>query len=265
MVKNPKVVFIGAGNVASHLAPAIEHSNAGRVVQVYSPTLSHAAELASKMNSAEAINDCAFIDRNADIYIVSIKDDCIAPLVDSLAGSFPENALWVHTSGSVPMDVLAPLSSKYGVYYPMQTFSKDAPLAMTEVPMFVEGCNSSVEEEIWKFAERTFTKVYHADSDLRRKMHIAAVFSCNFTNYMWVIADEILHKEGLGFDVMKPLLEETMRKAFASSPEAGQTGPAVRGDAKIMECHKSMLNEHDREVYELLSQKIYEHFSKSQH
>lgn len=264
-MSNPKVVFIGAGNVASHLAPAIERSGAGSVCQVYSPTLAHASELASKLESAEAINDLAQMDGQADIYIVSIKDDCIIPLVNSLSGSLTGNALWMHTSGTVPMDVLAPLTSRYGVYYPMQTFSKDAALDMSVVPMFIEGCDSETEDAIRKFAEKTFAKVYHADSDLRRKMHIAAVFSCNFTNYMWVIADKILREEGLGFDVMKPLLEETMRKAFATSPEAGQTGPAVRGDAKVMKCHESMLDSHDREIYQLLSQRIFEHFNKSKH
>ncbi len=259
----PSVVFIGAGNVASHLAPAIERSGSGNVIQVYSPTFSHAAELASRLKCAEVISDLAHIDRNANIYIVSIKDDGISPLVDSLAKTLQSRALWMHTSGSVPMDVFSPLTSRYGVYYPMQTFSKNAPLDMSEVPLFVEGNSEEVEYEIKEFAKKTFANVYHADSELRRKMHVAAVFSCNFTNYMWAIADELLSKEGLGFDVMKPLVEETMRKAFTVSPRYGQTGPAVRGDVNIMEYHKSMLPEREREIYDMLSCKIYEQFSAS--
>ncbi len=258
---SPDIVFIGAGNVASHLAPAIERSGAGCIKQVYSHTLAHASELASKLKSAVPIDDQSQIIPDADIYIISIKDDGIVPLVDALAGKMSRNALWVHTSGSIAMEVLAPLTERYGVYYPMQTFSKEALLDMAKVPLFVEGNTPDVEAQIQEFAEKVFANVYHADSDLRRKMHIAAVFSCNFTNYMWVIADELLRKEGLSFDVMRPLLEETMRKAFASSPEKGQTGPAVRGDTRVMDRHKSMLSERDREIYELISRRIFEHFN----
>ncbi|MDE6117740.1 MAG: NAD(P)-binding domain-containing protein, partial [Duncaniella sp.] len=157
----PSVVFIGAGNVASHLAPAIERSGSGNVIQVYSPTFSHAAELASRLKCAEVISDLAHIDRNANIYIVSIKDDGISPLVDSLAKTLQSRALWMHTSGSVPMDVFSPLTSRYGVYYPMQTFSKNAPLDMSEVPLFVEGNSEEVEYEIKEFAKKTFANVYH--------------------------------------------------------------------------------------------------------
>ena len=257
----PDIVFIGAGNVASHIAPAIERSGAGRIRQVYSRTFNYAQALAEKLRDAKATDDLSQILPDADIYIISIKDDSIGEIAQKLS---PNNALWLHTSGSVNMEVLSALSPRYGVFYPMQTFSKNAPLEMSEVPLFIEGSSQEVEKEIESFAAKTFDKVYHADSELRRKMHIAAVFSCNFTNYMWVIADELLRKEGLTFDVMKPLMEETLRKAFANTPEQGQTGPAVRGDKNIMEKHEALLSESDREVYRLLSDRIFTHFNTVQ-
>ncbi len=257
----PDIVFIGAGNVASHIAPAIERSGAGRIRQVYSRTFNNAQALAEKLRDAKATDDLSQILPDADIYIISIKDDSIGEIAQKLS---PNNALWLHTSGSVNMEVLSALSPRYGVFYPMQTFSKNAPLEMSEVPLFIEGSSQEVEKEIESFAAKTFDKVYHADSELRRKMHIAAVFSCNFTNYMWVIADELLRKEGLTFDVMKPLMEETLRKAFANTPEQGQTGPAVRGDKNIMEKHEALLSESDREVYRLLSDRIFTHFNTVQ-
>ncbi len=257
----PEIVFLGSGNVATHIAPAIEQSGAGHVCQVYSRTRANARDLASKLISAEYTDNLSDIVPDADIYIISVKDDGILPIIKALQ---PNNALWLHTSGSVDMDVLSEVSSEYGVFYPMQTFSKNASLDMTQVPLFVEGVNQETENKIRRFAELIFTNVYHADSELRRKMHVAAVFSCNFTNYMWVIADELLRKEGLSFDVMKPLMEETLRKAFANPPEQGQTGPAVRGDEQIMRKHEALLPSSEREIYHLISSRIYEHFNVKQ-
>lgn len=254
----PKVVFIGSGNVASHLAPAIEKCGDGQVIQVYSRNLDNARSLSNKLKSATVTDNLADIQNDADIYIVSVKDDCIPEIVE---GMTPNDALWVHTSGSVGMEALSPLSRRYGVFYPMQTFSKTTHLNLSEVPLFIEGSNSKVESEIRTFAENVFSSVIHADSELRRKMHIAAVFCCNFTNYLWAIADELLRKEGLSFKIMEPLIMETMRKALSISPEKGQTGPALRGDLKIMSKHEEMLPEQERLIYKLLSDSIYQHFN----
>lgn len=254
----PHVVFIGSGNVATHLAREIEKCHAGHISQVYSRNLDNARLLADKLESAEAINELSQIQSDADIYVISVKDDGIAELIEKLPSN---NALWLHTSGSVPMEALSKLSSRYGVFYPMQTFSKNACLDMSEVPLFVEGVTNDIETEISDFASKIFQHVYHADSELRRKMHIAAVFSCNFTNYMWVIADELLQKEGLSFDIMRPLIKETLHKALTNSPEKGQTGPAIRGDKHIMEKHQALLPEPEREIYRLISTHIFNHFN----
>lgn len=256
------IVFIGSGNVASHLAPAIDATDGYDVRQIYSPTPAHAATLASRLKNAVPVNEINDIITDADIYIISIKDDEISHFVDSFKGKSLNNALWMHTSGSVRMDVLSPLSDSYGVFYPLQTFSKDSKVDVSNVPLFIEGDTPEVENIIRQFAERTFTEIYHADSELRKKMHIAAVFACNFTNYMWTIADDILRNEGLSFMVIRPLLEETLRKAFADSPEKGQTGPAVRGDINVMKKHEALLRGDRREIYRQLSMSIYNHFNK---
>lgn len=252
MVK--RIVFIGAGNVAYHLAPAIERSNAGTIVQVYSRTLASAKALSDRLSSATPVNSTSEIIPDADIYIVSLSDDALGGLIPHLPRN---NALWLHTSGSLPMEVLSAMSPRYGVYYPLQTFSKSVELDMEEIPVFVEGCSETVSLEIERFASQTFHRVFHADSTLRRKMHIAAVFACNFTNYMWTIAEDLLHKEGLSLDVLKPLLEETLRKAMQSSPANGQTGPAKRGDRQVMDKHIEMLPPDTAKIYSDLSTAIY--------
>lgn len=219
-----KAVIIGAGNVASHIGPAI--NDAGFcVAQIYSRTLAHANALAEKIG-AVATNRIDDIYADADIYVVSLSDDAILPFVKQMA---PNDALWVHTSGSVGMEVLSELTSRYGVFYPMQTFSKGVTLDMSAVPLFIEGCNADVEGEIRSIGEQIFAHVYHADSELRRRMHIAAVFSCNFTNYMWVLASELLQKEGLSFDVMRPSLRRRCGRLLQTLRQPARPGPRCEG------------------------------------
>lgn len=252
-MSKPNIVMIGAGNVASHLAPAISEAGAGNIVQVYSRTMDSARSLAGKLPDAMPTDSLRDIRRDADIYILSVKDDAIPQIVGALPKT---SALYLHTSGSVGMEALAPLSDSFGVFYPLQTFSKNVSLDMKSVPLFVEGSTPEVEAQIREFGERVFKSVYHADSEIRKKMHISAVFACNFTNHLWTVAENQLAREGLPFDVLRPLLEETLRKAFVNSPSASQTGPAVRGDRNIVDAHLSMLNGTEKELYRILSESI---------
>ncbi len=250
------IVVIGAGNVASHLAPAIDATGAGRVTQVYSRTYESAEALARKLPGAVAICNIDEIQEDADVYLISLSDDAIVPFLNKLPLGIGRNALWLHTSGSVGMEVLSQVTDRYGVFYPLQTFSKNVELDINAVPLFIEGNTEEVEREIREFGEKVFKGIYYADSELRRKMHIAAVFACNFTNYLWIQASELLEKEGLPFDVLKPLLEETLRKSFDIGPLNAQTGPARRGDRKVTEIHKSMLEGEKSYLYGILSDSI---------
>lgn len=250
--QSPRIVVIGAGAVASHLAPALQ----GEIVQIFSRTHQSAQALASRIAGAVPVTDPADVVDDADVYLVSVADDAIGSLVDRLRGK-GANALWLHTSGSVDMEVLAPLSGRHGVFYPLQTFSKGVKLELHDIPLFIEGADTATEDDIRQLGASVFNNVYHADSELRRKMHIAAVFACNFTNHLWGIASELLQKADVPFSVLKPLLEETMRKAFeAPSPHAVQTGPAARKDRRIIGEHLSRLDGNEREIYRLISESI---------
>lgn len=247
-------VLIGSGAVASALAPALERG--GNVVweQVYSPTLAHAQWLADELRDAGATNNMKAVFSDADIYLVSVKDDAIA----AVAQQFPHNnAVWMHTSGGVPADALAPLSPNFGVFYPLQTFSKGVEVSMDCVPMFVEGSNEATENIIRSLAESIAKSVVHADSELRKRLHCAAVFACNFTNHLWSVADTILREHpGLDITYLEPLLKETLRKAMTVAPVVAQTGPARRGDTAVMERHKAMLSSDDAALYDYLSTRI---------
>lgn len=133
--------------------------------------------------------------------------------------------LWAHTSGSVPMSALSPISDTYGVFYPMQTFSKDVSVDMAKVPIFIEGSSENVTEHLKEYASLISSKVYEADSERRARLHIAAVFACNFTNRLWDISANLLKGIGLEFDTMQPLVETMLTKACAVTPHEGQTGP----------------------------------------
>lgn len=254
------IIFIGAGNVASHLAPALERSGAGHVVQVYSRNIASARGLASALENAVAIDDQSQVIPDADVYIVSLVDHAVSEVLSRI----PRNkALWLHTSGSLPMDVLESMSGSIGVFYPLQTFSKGVDVDMAEVPLFIEGSSPEVADRIRRIAERVTPKVHYADGDLRKRMHIAAVFACNFTNHMFTIADDLLRRDGLSLEVLHPLLKETVRKALNGSPAQGQTGPAVRGDREVMEAHESMLDPQLAEIYRMISASIYNRHHKS--
>lgn len=251
-----KIVFLGAGNVASHLAPALERSGVGQVSQVYSRTLDSAASLCAFLRSANPVCDVSQIETDADIYIVSLVDHAVGEALSAVPPT-RRDPLWLHTSGSLSMEVLAGRSDSFGVFYPLQTFSKDRDVDMSQVPIFIEGNTPEVTERIRTMAETVSGKVYYADGDLRRRMHIAAVFACNFTNYMFTVADDLLRADGLSLEVLHPLLAETVRKAMTGLPERGQTGPAVRGDMVVVERHASMLPDDLAEIYRLLSESIY--------
>lgn len=260
-----KIVFIGAGNVATHLAPAMEQSGAGEVCQVYSRSVESAKALCDRLRDACPVADAADICHDADVYVVSLADHAVSEVLDRIKASqagdrtaVNPNQLWLHTSGSLPMETLEPMSGEYGVFYPLQTFSRSVDVDMAEVPIFVEGSCPEVTERILRMAQRVSRKVHYADGDLRRHMHIAAVFACNFTNYMFTVADDLLKADGLSLEVLYPLIRETMRKAMdGGSPADGQTGPAVRGDRGVVDRHASMLAPDLAEIYLRLSEAIY--------
>ncbi len=246
-----KAVMIGAGNVATNLVRALSATGI-EVVQVYSHTLAHARELADTVN-AGATDDLSALEMGADIYIISVKDDAIVNVVSSI----PDNgALWVHTSGSIPMTVFEGRRQRYGVFYPMQSFSKQIATDFTEVPFFIEAVNDGVALEIEALAQRLSQRVFHATSEQRRRLHIAAVFACNFANHLWTLADDVLRDAELPFDVMLPLISTTVDKLKRLSPAESQTGPAMRRDHRVMQSHMAMLDKDKALIYKTLSDNI---------
>ena len=231
------------------------------VVQIFSHDIRNARLLADKISSNCLATNSAEKLIDADTYIVSIKDDAICPFLKKIPDS-KKNALWVHTSGSIPQDVFNKSFPQSGVLYPLQTFSKNVDIKMDEVSFFVEGSDKEVSDKIYSLAKMMSQHIYYADSELRKKLHIAAVFACNFTNYMYSLANDLLKKDNIPFSVLIPLIKETTRKVTVTAPDSAQTGPAYRGDTEIIEHHTSMLNSQEKEIYELLSNAFFKRYNK---
>lgn len=250
-----KVTLIGAGNLATQLGKSLR--KAGIIIkQVYSRTEASAREL-GELVSAEWVTDVTRLDNDADIFIFSVKDSVLCELIPRVCKGRGDK-LFLHTAGSMPMSCFENQAVNYGVFYPMQTFSKTMDVNFENIPVFIEGNSAETESLVRRLAAKLSRKVITLSSSDRKYLHLAAVWACNFTNYCYSVASDILGEHGVPFDVMLPLIKETTQKIERVSPREAQTGPAVRGDKNVMDCQLGLMNgkEDLQELYRLLSKGI---------
>ena len=255
-VQDTPIVFIGAGNLATNLAKAL-YQNGFRIVQVYSRTKEAACALAQTVEAGYT-TELSEVSKDARLYIVSLKDDAFVTLLPEIVAG-KEDALLVHTAGSIPMNIWEGKASRYGVLYPMQTFSKQREVDFNTVPFFIEASAPAEVGVLRMVAVRLSPKVYEVTSGQRRHLHLAAVFACNFANHMYALSSHILEKQGISFEVMLPLIDETAGKVHELSPTQAQTGPAVRYDENVISKHLEMLADEEslQELYEKISKSIH--------
>jgi predicted short-subunit dehydrogenase-like oxidoreductase (DUF2520 family) len=251
-----KITIIGAGNVATHLAKRL-HEKEHNILQIFNRNLEYAVFLANEING-EAINDFQKINLESDIYIISISDDAIATVAEKLATILPKTAIIAHTSGATSSKVFQPFFENYGVFYPLQTFSKNRKADFEKLPFCIEGSNQNTENQLVTLANSIALNVYLINDEQRSVLHVAAVFANNFTNYLMAISDEIVKKENIPFDLLKPLINETIAKINENSPKSMQTGPARRGDKATLATHQNYLEKYPnyQNIYKLLSEYI---------
>jgi len=248
-----RITIIGSGNVATHLAAAFK--NAGhRLVQVYSRDMQNAALLAYHVG-AEAIDNLDHINPETDLFIISVKDDAILAIAETLT---KYQTLIVHTSGATHIEALLAFTDNAGVFYPLQTLSKNKEVNFLTVPLCIEGANELITRELEQLAQTISNNVYRIDSAQRKILHLAAVFACNFPNYLYGIAQQLLAQHNMEFSILRPLILETAQKVQDHLPGEVQTGPAIRNDQTTMTSHLQMLNDMPglKEIYSLLSQEI---------
>lgn len=255
-IEEISIVLVGAGNLATNLGKALCRKGV-RPIQVYSRTEESAQTLADVIGASYTTRTDQ-IRKDADLYIVALKDDALPALIPPLTEGRGD-ALWVHTAGSVPMQVWQGHAARYGVFYPMQTFSKRREVDFGNIPLFVESNSESDLALLKTLAAALTTQVHEADSEQRKSLHLAAVFTCNFTNHMYAVAEQLLQKYHLPFEAMLPLIDETARKVHELSPRLAQTGPAVRYDEQVMAGHLAMLADEPewQQLYRQLSESIH--------
>lgn len=249
------IVFIGSGNLATHLSTALKLAG-HQILQVYSPTVAHARELADRLGccATDCLDDVV---TTADAYIIAVKDDALPAVATTLCRE-RRHALFLHTAGSIGIDVFATLAERYGVLYPMQTFSKGREVNFREIPCFIEASDDTSLQRIKQLAESVSDRVVSIDSDKRRRLHLAAVFACNLANHCYRLAERELEKVGVDFSLYQPLIIETARKVATMSPRQAQTGPMVRYDRTVMERQLALIDdERTRKIYRLMADSIH--------
>ncbi|HKM94654.1 MAG TPA: DUF2520 domain-containing protein [Prolixibacteraceae bacterium] len=252
-----KVVIIGAGNLATRVSLEL-HNKGVEIIQVYSRTVTSALTLA-RMLGCNYVTKPEKIIPDADIYLVSVSDMVVNDLL--LQVNFA-NKLIAHTAGSIPMSELSKFSENYGVFYPLQTFSKFRDVNFSKIPFCIEANNKENEDTLVELASIISKDVRLIDSLQRKQLHLAAVFANNFTNHMYSIASELIDDKEIPFDILLPLINETASKIKNMTPRAAQTGPALRLDKNIMQEHLNMLSGKPRlkKIYTQLSENINEYY-----
>lgn len=258
-----RISFVGAGNVAWHLAQALEHAG-HHIVEVYSRDNRNARRLVNKLYDTQVMADLDFATSSAELIVLTIPDDALLEVVSQLV--LPENCIVVHTSGTKTLTELqksiaiySDVPAQTGVFYPLQTFSKEVPIHFVDVPLCIESSEPKTEQILIQLAHDISNVVYLVSSEERRLLHIAAVFACNFTNHLLSISSKLLQAENLEFVLLRPLIEETIRKALESpQPSVVQTGPARRGDEQTIEKHLEYLERYPpwQDLYAMLTNSI---------
>jgi predicted short-subunit dehydrogenase-like oxidoreductase (DUF2520 family) len=248
-----KIVIVGSGNVAESLAQAIAEAEGLELVQVFARNEERGRKVAELAHSEWSNTSLA----EADLYLISVSDNAVAGCAKEL--HIPQNAVIAHTAGCCPMESLAPHTHR-AVFYPFQTFSVGRKVDFSKGYIFVEGATDHALQCVEKVAHALTPKVLPADSARRAVIHLSGVFACNFANAMYANAAEVLAKEGLPFDIVAPVIEETAKKVIeVKDPATTQTGPARRGDSQTLERHRKMLAEEPqrRDIYDKISEDIW--------
>lgn len=243
------VVFLGFGNLNQHLCNALMRAENVSIKQIFNRNF---IKFSSPFEHIPFTDDISKLEE-ADVYIIGIPDDAIS----AFSASLPfQDRLTVHTSGGVGMAQLSNKNRK-GVFYPVQTFSKNRKVNFKNIPICIESENDKDRKLLEALGKSISEKVVEISSEKRAKLHLAAVFVNNFTNYLYGIGSNLLMEDDLPFDLLKPLIMETAAKIETLSPKEAQTGPARRNDKKTIEKHLKLLgNSNYKEFYELFTESL---------
>ena len=243
-----KIVIIGSGNVAYHLAKAFSE-NSIEISQIFGRNKLDLQTISKETNIPYSVENLMI----ADLYIIAVNDSSIAEISEKIKKN---NCIVAHTSGSVSRDTLVGNYRK-SVFYPLQTFSKSKNLDYSKIPFFIDAENVNDEEILKNLASKISKNVMLANDEKRKYIHLTAVFACNFVNHLYARAKEISDSQGIPFDYFLPLIDETTQKIHELEPKLAQTGPAIRNDEKVLKLHESLLTDEEKlKIYKTLNESI---------
>ncbi len=253
--------MVGAGNVAWHLSQALK--TAGFIpTGVYSRHKNKADTLANILQ-CKAYDNFDKVKEQASLFVISVKDDAITDVFEKAYAACPDS-FFIHTAGSVSIDVFKNKAKSYGVLYPLQSFSIKRDLDFNNIPIFIEGNNNDTTSLLFCIATKISKQpITVLNSEQRKIMHLAAVFASNFTNHCYACAKQLLEESGVKFSALLPLIDETCKKVHELSPEDAQTGPAVRYDKTVMSMQEKMLHGAKLDIYRSISRSIHETATKT--
>lgn len=243
-----KVTILGGGNLANHLISVFLKTEGILLQQVFNRSL----HKIKKFEGQTEITDNLDSIRKSDLYVICVSDSYIETLANKISNL---DGLVVHTSGAMSLDILTRHNRK-GVFYPLQTFTKDKNVTFENIPFCLEANKESDLEVLKNIASKISKKVYAIDSNQRKKLHIAAVFVNNFVNHLYQVGEDICISNNIPFEILHPLIIETANKLSDLSPREAQTGPAKRNDQKTIAAHKEDLSTDLKELYSLLTEAI---------
>lgn len=250
-----KITILGSGNVGTHLAKAL-YAAGYQILQIWSREYDHAENLANQV-FAEPIDRLKLLYPTADIYILAVADDALFDLALDLK---LRDAIVLHTAGSVSLKVLSPISRKHGVIWSPQTFIRDVAMDYSTLPFCIEGSSPEVTKQIQQLLLPVSQHIYNIDTQQRQWLHLAAVMTNNFGNAINALAQDLLLKHNIPFEILHPIIGMTAEKLKHGNLWQQQTGPARRQDQKTIDRHRSMLVDDDKlmKLYELLTEIIQE-------
>jgi predicted short-subunit dehydrogenase-like oxidoreductase (DUF2520 family) len=255
------IAILGAGNIAWHISKALIKEG-HKVLQIWNRSVIPAKELALLVG-AELIESPGFISEEVELIIIAVNDEAISTVAAQL--KLKDHQIVVHTSGSTSISVLEPFAKQFGVFYPLQTFSKGIGVNFLKIPLCIEANSSALASELILLGKDLSQNVQLVTSEQRLKLHIAAVFSCNFTNYFYSIAQQLLGESNLDFNLIRPLIASTANKINLALPLETQTGPARRNDQQTITKHLESLGHHPewKFIYQIISQDIVKMYSEN--
>lgn len=243
-----KIVIIGSGNVAYHLAKAF-HENKIPVSQLFGRNENDLKFISEKLQIPFSTSKL----QDADLYLICVSDASISEVSKLIT---KENCLVAHTSGSLPKEILEGNYRKAS-FYPLQTFSKSKDLDYKEVPFFVESDDDQDLEFLKNLALKISEKVMISTYEKRKYIHLTAVFACNFVNHLFARAKEISDSQDIPFDYFLPLIKETTQKIEILEPKLAQTGPAIRNDERVLKAHEELITDEEQlKIYRIMNESI---------